>query len=308
MNVASSQNFTNFDDGSPQCYQEWMPRSTEINVAPSLPTLNPPENPLSSIGLQSIKFPNQSQNSTLSPVRMPCGEIESPTNMVWSPTKLASTNTMVPPKPIPGESEEDFLRRKREYWRIKKKEQRAKKAIQVKGVIPRTLSNNWRPVVPVQDPQTQEEAAQDSGACASSSEESDNIMSMSMDSNSGPFTHSDYAAPGEGETEILFADFVGNNDEEGPLSETVWRNRYLMDYNPLNQLLVCMVCGELQYSHSLDGVRAHIDEVHPHTLTLEHQERQRILEAWDEQVSKRERFFTSQLQQQGGALTETYMN
>lgn len=78
-----------------------------------------------------------------------------------------------------------------------------------------------------------------------------------------------------------------------------------MDYNPLNQLLVCMVCGELQYSHSLDGVRAHIDEVHPHTLTLEHRERQQILEAWDEQVSKRERFFTSQLQQQGGALTGT---
>lgn len=78
-----------------------------------------------------------------------------------------------------------------------------------------------------------------------------------------------------------------------------------MDYNPLNQLLVCMVCGELQYSHSLDGVRAHIDEVHPHTLTLEHRERLRILEAWDEQVSKRERFFTSQLQQQGGALTGT---
>lgn len=75
-----------------------------------------------------------------------------------------------------------------------------------------------------------------------------------------------------------------------------------MDFNPLNQLLVCMVCGELQYSHSMDGVRAHIDEVHPHTLTLEPRERQRILEAWDEQVSKRERFFTSQLQQQGGVL------
>lgn len=160
MNVVSSQNFNSFDDGSPQCYQEWMPRSTEINLAPPLPTLNPPENPLSSFGLQSIKFPSQSQNSTLSPVRMPCGETESPTNMVWSPTKLAPTNTMVPPKPIPGESEEDFLRKKREYWRIKKKEQRAKKAIQVKGVIPRTLSNNWRSIVPVQDPHTPEEAAQ----------------------------------------------------------------------------------------------------------------------------------------------------
>lgn len=81
-----------------------------------------------------------------------------------------------------------------------------------------------------------------------------------------------------------------------------------MDYDPLNQLLVCMVCGELQYSHSLEGVRAHIDEAHPDTLTLEPGERQRILEAWDEQVSQRERFFTSQLQQHGGALAEAHRN
>ena len=105
------------------------------------------------------------------------------------------------------------------------------------------------------------------------------------------------------ESELLFADYEDNNDEEGPLSDTVWRSRYLMDYDPLNQLLVCMVCGELQYSHNLEGVRAHIDEAHPHTLTLEPKEKQRILEAWDEQVSQRERFFTSQLQQHSGALT-----
>ena len=104
---------------------------------------------------------------------------------------------------------------------------------------------------------------------------------------------------------VLFADYENNNDEEGSVSEAVWRNRYLMDYDPLNQLLVCMVCGELQYSHSLEGVRAHIDEAHPDTLTLESGERQRILEAWDEQVSQRERFFTSQLQQHGGALAGT---
>ncbi|XP_017282536.1 uncharacterized protein si:dkey-28a3.2 [Kryptolebias marmoratus] len=307
--VGSSQNFTDFDDGAPQCYQEWTPRSTEISSAPSLPALKPPDNPLSSIYLQSIEFHNQSLNPALSPTRIPCGEIQSPTNMVRSPAKLGPASTLVPPKPIPGESEEDFLRRKREYWRVKKKEQRARKAIQDKGVIPRTVSNNWRPILPVQDLQAQEKPAQDSGPCVNSSEDSEHLLSMSMDPNSGPFPQSTYSAPIEDESELLFADFIGNNDEEGPLSEAVWRNRYLMDYNPLNQLLVCMVCGELQYSHSLDGVRAHIDEVHPHTLTLEPRERQRILEAWDEQVSKRERFFTSQLQQQqGGALAESYMN
>lgn len=75
-----------------------------------------------------------------------------------------------------------------------------------------------------------------------------------------------------------------------------------MDYDPLNQLLVCMVCGELQYSHSLEGVMAHIEEAHPDTLTMDPGEQQRILEAWDEQVSQRERFFTSQLQQHSGAM------
>lgn len=78
-----------------------------------------------------------------------------------------------------------------------------------------------------------------------------------------------------------------------------------MDYDPLNQLLVCMVCGELQYSHSLEGVKAHIDEAHPTTLTLEAGEKERIREAWDEQVSQRERFFTSQLQQHSRPVTGT---
>lgn len=99
------------------------------------------------------------------------------------------------------------------------------------------------------------------------------------------------------EQELLFSDCENHGGEDGPVSDAVWRNHYLMDYDPLNQLLVCIVCGELQYSHSLEGVRAHIDEAHPDTLSLEAGERQRILEAWDEQVSQRERFFTSQLQQ-----------
>lgn len=78
-----------------------------------------------------------------------------------------------------------------------------------------------------------------------------------------------------------------------------------MDYDPLNQLLVCMVCGELQYSHSLEGVKAHIDEAHPHTLTLEPGEKEQIREAWDEQVLRRERFFSSQLQQHSSPVAGT---
>lgn len=96
----------------------------------------------------------------------------------------------------------------------------------------------------------------------------------------------------------LFASCQAKECEDGPLSDATWRKCYLMDYDPLNQLLVCMVCGELQYSHSVEAVRGHIDEAHPDTLTMEEGEKQRILEAWDEQVSQREQFFISQLQQQ----------
>ncbi|XP_050931445.1 uncharacterized protein si:dkey-28a3.2 isoform X5 [Lates calcarifer] len=260
----------------------------------------PPENPLSSINLQPIEPPGQTPNSTLSPMKIPCSQLQSPTHMIQPPTKLAPMSTMVPPKPIPGESEEDFLRRKREYWRIKKKEQRARKAIRDKGITPRRAANNWRPILPAQDLLTQ-----DSGQWVSSSDESEHLMSTSVDTDPGSFPYPNYTAPVEDESELLFTDYENNNSEEGSVSDAVWRDRYLMDYDPLNQLLVCMVCGELQYSHSLEGVKAHIDEAHPDTLTLEPRERQQILETWDEQVSQRERFFTSQLQQQSGSLAGT---
>lgn len=281
--------------------QKWMSASTDEDSAPCLPTLKPPDNPLSSINLQPIEPPGESPESALSPIKIPCAQLQSPPHMIQSPTKLAPISTMVPPKPIPGEPEEDFLRRKREYWRIKKKEQRARKAIRDKGITPRRTSNNWRPILPAQDLQTQ-----DSGQWVSSSEESDHLMSTSVDADPETFSYPNYTAPVEDEAELLFADYENNNGEEGPVSDTVWRNRYLMDYDPLNQLLVCMVCGELQYSHSLEGVRAHIDEAHPDTLNMDPGEQQRILEAWDEQVSQRERFFTSQLQQHSGALAEAH--
>lgn len=68
-----------------------------------------------------------------------------------SPGQLAPISSMAPPKPIPGEAEQDFLRRKREYWRIKKKEQRARKAVQDKGITPARASNSWKPVLPPLD-------------------------------------------------------------------------------------------------------------------------------------------------------------
>ncbi|XP_071334304.1 uncharacterized protein [Trachinotus anak] len=288
--------------------QRWMSKETDVDVSTCLPTLKPPDNPLSSINLQPIEPPGQTPSSTLSPIKIPCSQLQSPTDMIQPPAKLAPMSTLVPPKPIPGESEEDFLRRKREYWRVKKKEQRARKAIRDKGIPPKRTSNNWRPILPAQELQIPVQAAQDSGQWVSSSDESEHLMSTSVDTDPGSFPCSNYTVPLEDESELLFSDYENNSGEEGSVSDAVWRNRYLMDYDPLNQLLVCMVCGELQYSHSLEGVRAHIDEAHPDTLTLEPGERQRILEAWDEQVSQRERFFTSQLQQHSGSLADAHRN
>ncbi|XP_019714105.1 uncharacterized protein C11orf84 homolog [Hippocampus comes] len=108
--------------------------------------------------------------------------------------------------------------------------------------------------------------------------------------------------------ELLSADAERTPGEEDPVSEGTWRNFYLMDYDPINQLLVCMACGEQQHSHSPEGALAHIDEAHPHTRALEPAERRRILEAWDEQVSRRERFFTRQLQRRAATPAETYSN
>ncbi|XP_039996922.1 uncharacterized protein si:dkey-28a3.2 isoform X2 [Xiphias gladius] len=314
INIGPSQIMSDYL-GAPENQQQamlgsrkWISRSTDVDSAPSLPTLKPPDNPLSSINLQPIEPPGQTPNSTLSSMKIPCSQLQSTTHMIQPLTKLAPISTMVPPKPIPGESEEDFLRRKREYWRIKKKEQRARKAIQDKGITQRRASNSWRPILPAQDLPKQVRALQDSGQWVSSSDESEHLMSTSVDNDLESFPYSNYTAPVEDESELLFGDYENNNGEEGSVSDVVWRNSYLMDYDPLNQLLVCMVCGELQYSHSLEGVRAHIDEAHPDTLTLEPGERQRILEAWDEQVSRRERFFTSQLQQHSGSLTEAHKN
>ncbi|XP_041636011.1 uncharacterized protein si:dkey-28a3.2 [Cheilinus undulatus] len=279
--------------------REWICRSTDVDSSPTLPTLKPPENPLTSINLQPIEPPPQTPVPTLSPIKIPSAHLQTPPQMT---NKLSPISTLVPPKPIPGESDEDFLRRKREYWRIKKKEQRARKAIIEKRdpFTSRSRStNSWRPILPAQELNTQ-----DSSEWVNP-EETQHLLSTSVEADASSFSYPNFTAPIEDESELAFMDYE-SSVEDIPVSDTVWRNRYLMDYDPLNQLLVCMVCGEQQYSHCVEGVRAHIDEAHPDTLNLDPAEHQRILEAWDEQVSQRERFFTSQLQRNSEATTETH--
>lgn len=104
------------------------------------------------------------------------------------------------------------------------------------------------------------------------------------------------------ESELQFG--ASEDGEDSPVPDKTWRSCYLMDYDPLNHLLVCIVCGEMQYPPSLARVRAHIDEAHPDSLTMPPMEKQQILAAWDEEVSRRERFFTSQLQRHSGMLAD----
>ncbi|XP_014062087.2 uncharacterized protein si:dkey-28a3.2 [Salmo salar] len=298
---------------------KWRLRVQETSDTDTSPiaTLTPPPNPLTSIKLLPIQPPSQTSSftPTQTPFKYQGAQISQSGNVqnVRSPTLQGPTKSpiyispMGPPKPVPGESEEETLRKKREYWRVRKKEQRARKAMRDGEMTEKRPSVNWQPIIPnthhpqqlLEEMETQE---QDPDRWCNTSEDSELLLSTSTETDMGYFPDFGQTEPLEDESELLFLhDDVGDN-YDGAISDAVWRNRYLMDYDPLNQLLVCMVCGELQYSHSLEGVRAHIDEAHPDTLSLESPEHLRILEAWDEQVSRRERFFTSQLQQHSGTM------
>ncbi|KAJ8008110.1 hypothetical protein DPEC_G00101360 [Dallia pectoralis] len=279
-------------------------------------TLSPPANPLTSIKLLPIHLP--SEMSSFTPTQAPFTRQEVQNCQSGNDRNVQSSSTphclakcpvyvssMGPPKPVPGESEEETLRKKREYWRVKKKEQRARKAMKDRDLTEKRASTNWRPILPggqtdrLHGLDTQE---QDSNHWLNTAEDSELLLSTSTGTDMGYYPDSSHMEPLEDESELIHPDDATGDHYNGPFSDAVWRNRYLMDYDPLNQLLVCMVCGDLQYSHSLEGVRAHIEDSHPDTLSLEAPEHRRILEAWDEQVSRRERFFTSQLQQHSGTM------
>ncbi|TTI61479.1 hypothetical protein Baya_15455 [Bagarius yarrelli] len=174
---------------------------------------------------------------------------------------------------------DEAIQRKRMHWRIKKQEQRARKAAREKELSHQTTFNqprrSWSNIThEVQSIPPERPAYMP-----------DEFQTMSV----------------KDETEVCY---IPDDCLDEPMTEDKWRSIYLMDYDPVNQLLVCMVCGEQQYTFSVEEVRAHIEETHPGTLSLEEAERQRLLEAWDEQVAVRERFFTNQLWQNSSVLEE----
>ncbi|KAK2860610.1 hypothetical protein Q7C36_004776 [Tachysurus vachellii] len=197
-----------------------------------------------------------------------------------SVTKFKSHQSQLKITPNQEFDPDDAIQRKRMHWRIKKQEQRARKAAREKE-LHTTLnqqrhgwSNNITHVVP-------------------------NMPRVSLDD---CMPEDCQTTRVKEEAEVCYIPDEDCSDH--PLSENKWRSIYLMDYDPVNQLLVCMVCGEQQYTFSVEEVKAHIEETHPSSLSLEEAERQNILEAWDEQVAVRERFFTNQLWQNSSVLKE----
>ncbi|XP_069036296.1 collagen alpha-1(I) chain isoform X2 [Lepisosteus oculatus] len=228
-----------------------------------------------------------------------------------------------PGGPAPGRARpdlaEELRQRKRAYWRVKKQEQRARKAARDRELRRRggaEPAGGWGPAESP-PPGARGQTGEPSPQWLDCSDGEAQILHSGSPETSpriGPdggttFRAKDRSAAGRPPEAHPGPPSPRPLSEGGgsgvPDSEAEWRALFLMDYDPLNQLLVCMVCGELQHSQSAEGARCHIEEAHPDSLGLSAQDRNRILAAWDEQVSLRERFFTSQLQQHQARPDET---
>ncbi|KAJ8337648.1 hypothetical protein SKAU_G00366140 [Synaphobranchus kaupii] len=183
-----------------------------------------------------------------------------------------------PPKPTktPEQLDED-LRKKREYWRVKKKEQRARKAARERETKRQGTPGGWRTILPAKEVskslETQEQvsnpwpnsALKDSQLLPSTSSKYNDQPQRCLTGAGKDELDMDMEAGEEDEEEEEGEEEEEEGHEDAPSSEACWRTQFLMDFDPLNQLLVCM--------------------------------------AWDEQVFLRERFFSNQLQQQSGVLS-----
>nr|XP_009301277.1 uncharacterized protein si:dkey-28a3.2 [Danio rerio]XP_009301278.1 uncharacterized protein si:dkey-28a3.2 [Danio rerio] len=193
-----------------------------------------------------------------------------------SSNKSRTNRSQITATPNPQEDSEEVIRRRRMQWRIKKQEQRARKA---------ESERKLRQMMAT--PHSQATQGQNTSSFCSA---------VVLSKNSENLNCSDVSCQTALKEEE--SSFALNAATERHLSQAQWRNVYLMDLDPVIPLLVCMVCGEQQYSVSVEGVKAHIEEVHPHTLSLGELEHRGILNAWDKQVALREHFITHQLQQQ----------
>ncbi|XP_016330284.1 uncharacterized protein LOC107679280 isoform X2 [Sinocyclocheilus anshuiensis] len=216
------------------------------------------------------------------PIQKKTSKCTKPSGPQPQPTDKSRTNrSQIVATANPQQDPEEVICRRRMQWRIKKQEQRARKA-----ACERTLRQMMIPL------QGQDAQSQNFTSLCSAV-----VQSITSQDQLGYLAEPCQPALKEESS------FAPNHATEGPLSQAEWRNVYLMDFDPDNPLLVCMVCGEQQYSVSVEGVKAHIEEVHPDTLSLGDLEHQGILDSWDKQVAIREHFITHQLQQRCRAST-----
>uniref|UniRef100_H3A6Z4 SPIN-DOC-like zinc-finger domain-containing protein n=1 Tax=Latimeria chalumnae TaxID=7897 RepID=H3A6Z4_LATCH len=61
-----------------------------------------------------------------------------------------------------------------------------------------------------------------------------------------------------------------------------WRSEYLMDYDCQRHGLICMVCGGALATLKVSTIKRHILQVHPHSLELSPEEKQKILEFYNQ--------------------------
>ena len=61
-----------------------------------------------------------------------------------------------------------------------------------------------------------------------------------------------------------------------------WRLEYLMELDGCRRGLVCMVCGGALASLKMSTIKRHILQVHPFSMDFTPEERQTILEAYEE--------------------------
>ncbi|XP_028850570.1 uncharacterized protein LOC114798781 [Denticeps clupeoides] len=274
-----------------------------------------PGHALSTTSPQSLGVPWHSPLSTLGE-KVHAGEVASSSSGAGEGAALAvhpgekvgslgCHKSQQPHKPAaPDEEDEDTLQRKREYWRVKKKEQRARKAARTRELRRLMEPGHCKPSLPQDFTHNLGSQGPDSSRWTSASKDPDVPFSSLTEPELNYWLDPCKDAAVKDEADVRQEDHSFDIGADGAISQTTWRNQFLMDYDLSNQLLVCMVCGEQQYLQSLEGVRRHIEDTHPDTFALEPEGRERFLQAWDEQVAMREKFFTSQLQKHTARMTE----
>lgn len=245
------------------------------NLAPRTPQIKTPS---TSLLLATSQDTSTCRQIPIQKTRRWCTISVGPQTQPTDKSKTHRSQIVVTPNP--QNDPQEVIRRRRMQWRIKKQEQRARKAANVRKLRKAKL------------PPQGQASGQNTTSFRSAV-----VQSITSEDQLGYLAEPCQTALQE-ESSV-----APNHAMEGPLSQADWRNVYLMDSDPVNPLLVCMVCGEQQYSLSVDGAKTHIEEVHPSTLSLGELERQGILDAWDKQVAVREHFITHQLQQRRRAHT-----